>query len=261
MKMSGKIEKPISIRLGKGYNIIMEDEDTKKEIPLVPGAMIGGEHYGFVLIIDHNGNQREVVYSTQCRIELIGMNDGVLKIFEEGKKLPWNFDKNGKLEHSAFNDFTDEFKSEFDGFTENEKAIPGEPTLLNPIRIKIAKNPQESAILKDEIITKDYPLHPGAKLGDVHYGFILMIDTDQGSKEVIYPTQNKLCAVAIEGSIWDDLKVFEDGKYHPWLFGRGGEFKQEASYNPYSRCDLAFVQEHFGLSKTEAEEFVVMQKK
>lgn len=262
MKIDGKIEKPISIRIGKNYNIIMEDEDSKKEFPLAPGTMIGGEHYGFVLIIDHNGKQREVVYPTQCRIKAIEMRDEVLKILEEGKKLPWGFNKAGKLEHSTVNEFTDEFRSKFDGFTENEEMFKEEPTLLNPIRIKIAKNPQESVILKDETVTEDSPLHPGAVLmGNPHYGFILMIDTDEGPKEVVYPTQNRIYAAGIEGSIYEDLKVFEDGKYHPWLFENNGKLKQKASYNPYSRRDKAFVAGHYGLSETEAEKFLVIQKK
>ena len=262
MKIGGKIEKPISIRLGANHNIIMKDEDSKKEIPLTPGAIISGEHYGFILIVDHNGKQREVVYSTQCRIEAIEMRDGVLRIFEEGKKLPWNFTKHGKLEHSIFNEFTDEFKSKFDGFIENEEPFTGEPTLLNPIHIKIAKTPQESVILKDEIVKEDYPLHPGAVLiGNPHYGFILTIDNGQEQKEVVYPTQNRIYAAGVEGSIYEDLKVFEDGKYHPCLFENNGKLKKEASYNQYSRRDKAFVAEHYGLSEKEAEKFLVMQKK
>lgn len=264
MKIDGKIEKPISIRLGKEYTIILEDEDGQEKIPLVPGLMLGGEHYGFVLISEHNGKQTETIYSTQCTIQAVGIKDGILKIFEEGKKLPWSFSKTGKLEHSTFDDFTDEFRSQFDGFTENEEMLPGTPTLKNPISIRIAKNPEESMILKDEIVKKNYSLHPGAVFRDVHYGFILIIDTEHGQKEVVYPTQSRIYAAAAERNPYDDLKILEDGKYHPWLFDCKGKLKQEASYNLYSRRDNEFVVEHYDLNVVNEEvsedRFVVKAK-
>ena len=261
MKIDGKIQKPISIRLGKYNDIIIEDENRHEQIPLVPGLMLGGEHYGFVLISERNGKQTETVYSTQCRIDAIGMENEALIVFEDGKKLPWRFSKNGKLEHSTLDDFTDEFRSKFDVFTENETMFIGEPTLMNPISIRIEKNPEKSKILKDDIVDKDYPLHPGAVFGDVHYGFILIIDTDHGQKEVVYPTQTKLYAAATEGAFYEDLKIFEDGKYHPWRFDCNGDLKEIASYNPYSRRDQEYVEDHYGLSGAEAEEFFKIQKK
>lgn len=261
MSLEAKILNPVSIRLGKNYNIIMEDEKTHKEYPLIPGVMFGGEHYGFVLITEHNGKQRETVYPTQCKIQAIGINGGILKVFEDGKKLSWRFDKTGKLEHSTFDDFTDEFRSNFDIIVENYDMFMGEPTLMNPLNIKISRNPEESVILKDENIKEDYPLYPGVMLGNVHYGFILIIDTDKGQKEVVYPTQNRIDAVGIEGNIYGDLKVFENGKYHPWLFGYDGKFKKEASYNQYSRRDKAFVEDCYGLNETNTKYCFALQKK
>lgn len=261
MSLEAKILDPVCIRLGKNSNIIMAGENNKEEHPLVPGVMFGGEHYGFVLITDHNGKQREIVYSTQCKIQAIGIEGGILKVFEEGKKFSWRFDKSGKLEHSTFDEFTDEFKSKFDIVVENYDMFMGEPTLMNPVSIKISRNPEESVILKDENINQDYPLYPGAMLGTVHYGFILIIDTAKGQKEVVYPTQNRIDAVGIEGNVVGDLKVFENGKYHPWLFSYDGKFKKEASYNPYSRRDKEFVEDCYGLNETTSEYCFTLQKK
>lgn len=262
MKIDAKILNPVSIRLGKNYNIILEDEKTSEEYPLIPGVVFGGEHYGFVLITEHNGKQRETVYPTQCKIQAIGLEEDVLKVFEEGKKLSWRFDKTGNLEHSTFDDFTDEFRSNFASSVENYNMVKEEPTLMNPLNIKISKNPEKSVILKDGDIKKDYSLYPGAILGNVHYGFILTIDTDEGQKEVAYPTQNRIDAVGIEGDICGDLKIFEKGKYHPWIFGYDGEFKSESSYNPYSRRDKAFIEDVYGLDMEDAvESFKLKTKK
>ena len=91
MLLEAKISDPVCIRLGKDSNFIMADENNKEAHPLVPGAMFGGEHYGFVLIVDYNGKQREIVYPTQCRIDAVGIEGGHLKLFEEGKKFAWRF--------------------------------------------------------------------------------------------------------------------------------------------------------------------------
>lgn len=261
MLLEAKISDPVCIRLGKDSNFIMADENNKEAHPLVPGAMFGGEHYGFVLIVDHNGKQREIVYPTQCRIDAVGIEGGHLKLFEEGKKFAWRFDKSGKLEHSAFDEFTDEFRSKFDIIVENYDMFMGEPTLKNPISIKIARNPEESVILKDENIQENYPLCPGAMLGTVHYGFVLIIDTLKGQKEVVYPTQNRIDAVGIEGDICGDLKIFEKGKYHPWLFTFDGKLKNESSYNQYSKRDKAFVEDCYGLNEIPSGCFTLQKKK
>lgn len=258
MNIEPKILNPICIRLDKKSRALITDE---KNYELGTGVMFSSEHYGLNLIINHNGIQREIVYPTQNRIVAVGVENNVLRIFEYGKKFPWCFDKVGKLEHSTFDDFTDEFRSNFDIIVENYDMFMGKPTLMNPLNIKISRNPEESVILKDENIKEDYPLYPGAMLGTVHYGFILIIDTDKGQKEVVYPTQNGIDAVGIEGDIYGDLKVFENGKYHPWIFGYDGKFKKEASYNQYSTRDKAFVEDCYGLNETNSEYCFALQKK
>ena len=116
-------------------------------------------------------------------------------------------------------------------------------------------------ILQDELVKKDYPLCPGVMLGTLHYGFILMFDTEHGKKEVVYPTQNRIDAIGIEGYCYNDLKVFENGKYHPWLFTFDGKFKKQASYNQYSKRDKKFVEEVYDLNESKDQDIFTLQKK
>ena len=83
MNLEEKIQNPICIKIGKDSNVILADEECKEEYPLIPGAMFGGEHFGFTIINDSNREQRECFYPTQCRIEAIGIESGILKIVEE----------------------------------------------------------------------------------------------------------------------------------------------------------------------------------
>lgn len=249
MNIESKIENPICIRIGTTENVILSKDGNELNVPLNPGAMFDGDHYGFVLITDANGKQKERVYPTQCSINAVDIKSGVLRVFEVGKELPWTFNRSGKVEHSPFGEFTFEYRSELD----IPKGMPmEEPILKNPLSIKISKNPEESIILKDETIKEDYPLYPGVVLETEHYGFILIIDTDEGQREVHYPTQNRIDAIGIEGNAFGDIKVFESGKYHPWLFSNDGEFKLEASFNPHSRKDRDFIEEVYSTDMEDA---------
>lgn len=259
-KIEAKIQDPISIKLSKDSKVILGDKFSDKDYPLVPGAMINGSHYGFILIVDYNGKQTEYVYPTQCKIDAIGMENGFLKVFENGKKLSWLFDKVGVLKHSPHNDFTDEFKSKVDVVIKNVDIFTEEPIVKNPISIKISRKPEESMILKDEVIGEDYPLFPGAMIGTENYGFVLIIDTDKGQKEVVYPTQNRIQALGMK-EWYGDIEIHEEGKYHPWLFTYEGKFKEKASYNEHSRRDRAFIEDCYGLNSSEVEEYFTVQKK
>ena len=249
MNIESKIENPICIRIGTTENVILSKDGNEPNVPLNPGAMFDGDHYGFVLITDANGKQKERVYPTQCSINAVDIKSGVLRVFEVGKELPWTLNRSGKVEHSPFGEFTLEYRSELD----IPKGMPmEEPILKNPLSVKISKNPEESEILKDETIKEDYPLYPGVVLETEHYGFILIIDTDEGQREVHYPTQNRIDAIGIDGNAFGDIKVFESGKYHPWLFSNDGKFKQEASFNPHSRKDRDFIEEVYSTDMEDA---------
>ena len=122
-----------------------------------------------------------------------------------------------------------------------------ETKIENPVRIRLSDT--ENVVLADEVNKQNNSLVPGVMFGGSHYGFLLITDMNEKQKEMVYPTQCRIDAVGIEGGI---LKVFEEGKYHPWLFTYNGEFKQEASYNPYSRKDKAFAKDEYGLNMRDA---------
>lgn len=107
--------------------------------------------------------------------------------------------------------------------------------IQNLIHIRLSGN--ESIMWIDDGIQEMYPLIPGRFFHGEHYGIILKIDTKLGQGEFIYRTQNKINSIGIEGNRWNDLKIFEYRKYHPWLFTYDGKFKSNASYHYYSKRD------------------------
>lgn len=257
MEIESRIKSPICIRLGKNLNIIIENETGKCEYPLTPGVMFGGEHYGFILISDVNGRQRETIYPTQCSIQAVGMDDNTLSIFEDGKDKSWKFDKNGRLIHSAHGEPIDDALSKADILVRNSDMFTGDPILVNPVRIRIPADPEKSKILGDI----EYPLYPGAMLGSLHYGFIIVTGEEDHIVERAYPTQNRVEALGCEGTCYGDLKVFEEGKYHSWVFDCFGNFKRKSSYNEFSRRDLAYVDEKYGLEDKDKDSFQLKKKK
>lgn len=261
MNLDPKIEKPICIRLTKDSNFIMADNNCKLEHQLTQGVMFGGEHYGFILIIDNSEIQREYVYPTQCKIQAIGMENDLLKIFEDGKKSYWIFNKKGKLEKSAFGELVDGFRDGFNTIVENYDMFITEPIVKNPIKIKFDKYLMNCVIQKDEFIDKDYPLYPGLVLGTEHYGFIITIENEDGlQKETIYPTNNRIDGLGMEHHDMADLKIYENGKYNPWVFTFRGAFKQKATHNPYSKRDQEFVEKSYDLEGVNPEDGFCLKK-
>jgi len=230
MKTVTRIYQPINIRLGKNYNCILADKHCEKTYPLSPGALIGGEHYGFSIIVDRKGRQKEEVYSTQNPVDAICMENEVLKIFEKGKKNPWQFDEIGSLKHSPYEELSEEEIVIVHSNPSPEVPID-EPKFKDPIEIKIALDSKKS-IACFEKNSSSYPLCPGVMIGDDHYGFILRVETTKGEKKVYYPTQNRIEALG-SSEEKDDLKIYEEGKYHPWIFNYKGKLKAKAS-NPKS---------------------------
>ena len=134
-----------------------------------------------------------------------------------------------------------------------------EAKMQDPICIKIGKD--SNVILADEECKEGHPLVPGAMFGGEHFGFILIFDTEHGKREVVYPTQNRIDAIGIEGHCYNDLKVFENGKYHPWVFTFDGKFKKQASYNQYSKRDKKIVEEVYDLNESKDQDIFTLQKK
>ena len=263
MSIEERLVDPVCIRVGKKYDYVMVDEESNEHYSLEAGVLFGSEHYGFILIIDDKGKQREVVYPTQCKIEAIGIEGGVLKVFEEGKRLPWTFDKKGKLESSAFNDFTEGYLREYSKnvllLLDNPKMFLNKAAIEHPVKLRIAMDPEKSVIELED--GEKYPLFPGVMLDSLHYGFILLIETLEGVREIKYPTQCRIDAVGCDTNFYDDIKVFENGKYHPWKFGFDGKFKEIARFNLMSRRDQNFIKEIRDLNSEGVKDAFTLQKK
>lgn len=260
MKIDAIVKSPICIRLGKNLNVIIENASGKTEHPLTPGVMFSGDHYGFILISEFNGRQRETIYPTHRRIEAVGMNDTTLSVFEEGKERAWLFNKTGRIIHSSHDDPLVDGVSKGDIVVRNPELFTGNPILLNPVRVRISSSPEKSKILGDTPDDIEYPLYPGAMLGGIHYGFVIIKGEEGSEVEFAYPTQNNIDALGIEGNFYSDLKIFEHGKYHPWVFSFDGKLKSESSYNQYSRRDVAFVEEEYGLNDSSKDSFQLEKK-
>lgn len=259
MILNGKLESPITIKIGDNENITLEDGEGKST-PLNQDIKFEEEHYGFVIVVDSNGNERKVVYPTQCSIQKVSFEGEKLKVYENDKKAPWSFDKKGRIETSATDEFTDEALSEANIVVSDAKPHIDKPLLLNPVRMFISERPEKSVVMRDNPDDCDYPLYPGAMLGGTHYGFIIMQVEDDDMKEVAYPTRNRIEAVGIEGNHEGDLKVFEEGKFHPWVFTFKGNLKAVSSYNEYSRKDIEYIRETYGIEAGE-EGFQFKKKK
>ena len=101
MNLEPQIIKPLNFRLSHHGYTILGDGKVIKNIPLTPGAMLGGDHYGFTLIIDHNGKQYEITYPTQGRVIAVEIKNNILLIYEEGKYSCWQIDMHGNVIKSA----------------------------------------------------------------------------------------------------------------------------------------------------------------
>ena len=70
MNLKEKLQNSICIKIGKDLNGILADEECKEE----QVAMFGGEYFGFIIMSDNNGMQKECFYPAHCRIEAIEKN-------------------------------------------------------------------------------------------------------------------------------------------------------------------------------------------
>ena len=98
MKLEAKIENPITLKLSPKENVIISDEER---LPLESGAVFGGDHYGFNLIVEKNGEETSTSYPTQCRIYGTQMSDGKVFVFEDHKYIPWKFLADGTMVSNA----------------------------------------------------------------------------------------------------------------------------------------------------------------
>ncbi len=239
MQISEKINNPIKIRIKSGSSAILFDSNNLLETSLKTGVLFSREHYGFVIITDHNNNQKEVIYQTQCKVKAIDIKNGKLRIYEEHKKTPWVINQNtGTLETSAYDEFILEDLEDIIAELEDSDISLAKPIFKKPIKIEIDVDlPEKSIIIIDEEKNIKAPLYPGVFLSQAHYGFKLIIMSRKGQKELTIPTENKIEAFGQEDHIYGNIQIFEEGKYHPWRFSLEGNLIQEAHYNEYSKRD------------------------
>lgn len=130
----------------------------------------------------------------------------------------------------------------------NEKSsiIPG---ILNPIKFTIYEgNVKKDEILADEFNEENCPLDKGAKFGGNRFGFIIINKT--ANEEKVYPTQCRIKGISIENDI---IKVYEEGKYHPWEFDLNGKELKCATFEFYSRGDIKYISENFNIDAQEEQ--------
>lgn len=256
MDLRTKIENPICIKIDSNNNYLFTDGNGEV-IDLKKGAVIGGSHYGFVLITEKNGKQNELVQPTQCPISALELTDSDnLIIYEENKKTGWIFKKDGTLIKSIYNEFTDEFrKGLIEKIIKEEGLYDTKEHLISPLRIRIFKNKKDNEILCED---ESFPLENGLMLGGLHFGFLIEVETENGIKSKSYGTQNIVSAIDYKDS---SVRVYEDGKYHPWILTLSGKVKQQAFYNELSRRDDDYAKEHFGLSAKDMNDVYSLVKK
>lgn len=98
MVLEAKTENPITLKLSSRENVLILENER---LPLESGAVFGGDHFGFNLIVEKDGEESTTTYPTQCRIYGTQMNNGQLFVFEDHKYLPWKFASDGTMLSNA----------------------------------------------------------------------------------------------------------------------------------------------------------------
>lgn len=102
MVLEAKVNNPITLKLSPKEKVLISDEE---KLPLESGAVFGGDHFGFNLIVEKDGQETTETYPTQCRIYGTQINNDTLYVFEDHKFIPWKFSIDGiLLSHAVFSD-------------------------------------------------------------------------------------------------------------------------------------------------------------
>lgn len=98
-KIEYKMEKPIVIKLGKNYDVILEDASCDTQYPLAPGCAVAEGHYGFIIITNKDGKQEKKEYPTLTSIYgvQLDIDTNLLVVYEDGQYVPWKFKRDGEL--------------------------------------------------------------------------------------------------------------------------------------------------------------------
>lgn len=98
-KIEYKMEKPIVIKLGKNYDVILEDASCDTQYPIAPGCAVAEGHYGFIIITNKDGKQEKEEYPTLTSIYgvQLDIDTNLLVVYEDGQYVPWKFKRDGEL--------------------------------------------------------------------------------------------------------------------------------------------------------------------
>ena len=240
MNIISKMDDELYIKFDGTEGELLASDERGRNLSLRPGVMVGGEHYGFVIIYDNDGKRKEISYPTQCRINSVSIEDKILKITEEGKKGSWEYDRDGELIYSLTDKFTEDYARKLMDDYEHSDT----PTCESSIRIKLTEDKNERLCYKNADDNDGINLYPGVFLGSLHFGFTLIIDKYGYHKEITYPTENRIDAVGAGKDANSDIRIYEIGKYHPWIFSSYGELKEESGYNIHLPKDVEFIKRH-----------------
>lgn len=229
-----------------------------------------------ITIFTESGNKR--CYGTQLGIESVELKDDRIIIYEEGKSIPWEIDKEGyvicraRFDSKAKSDVTflkDEFGytrrdipylNDYEPYMDYKKKI--EERVVNPVLIYL--NDEEYtdkgyfdkeghftvplSSLKGTIIAKSLEVEYSLKSGVLFdpsiecYGFNIV----SARKTLSFPTQCAISCIALE----DDLiKIYEVGKKIPWSIDGDLVVREYAQFLEISRRDIAYLNEKFGLTE------------
>lgn len=234
-----KIQNPIVLNIDRDGNVSMINEDDNTSISLQNGMMFGTINYGFVIISDYNGRQREVVYPTIRSIDAIGVTKYGINVYEFGIRESWEFDKRGNLvREMPDNPIMLDYPT-IDKAYEHSGELLGAYRISNPITIVLDSN--EKYVLFDN--GDRYPINPGLVIGSKdHYGFILIRNINGKQTERLFPTQNPIEAIGVTSqSLGTDFDIFEEGKHFSWKFDKKGKLIRESSYLDASRKDMKYI--------------------
>lgn len=98
-KIEYKMENPIVIKLGKNYDVILEDASCDTQYPIAPGCVVAEGHYGFIIITNKDGKQEKKEYPTLTSIYgvQLDIDTNLLVVYEDGQYVPWKFKRDGEL--------------------------------------------------------------------------------------------------------------------------------------------------------------------
>lgn len=257
-----KFEHPIVIKINQNECTLLADDSYDNDFAVTEHwVMFKGQHYGFILIADNNGYQKEYYYSTENSIAYVGMRNNHLLIFEQNKPDCWDFDRSGKIvdKPTRMEDFE---KAPFASMKTDEQEmimnhfdnIGPEAETNDPVTFLIKENIEDCVLLANRVGQENTSLENGVMLGGQHYGFTLIIDRKNCNKEIHFSTQFRVQGMQFEKRDIRDIsgehieetyiKIYEEGKQFSWMFTKYGKLVESAHFNRYSRRDVDFLMDN-----------------